>query len=96
MSDYPSKDNNNQGTQRERGSERMDGPETVRAYLRGCGPGASLVLHSYLHVEPCNDRASSAGAKLFFPHPGSVMGSSSCRQSTNESAARVAEAATDQ
>ena len=32
------------------------------------------VLHSYLHVEPCNYQASSAGAKLFFPHPGPGYG----------------------
>ena len=92
MSDYPSKDNNNQGTERE--DQRENG--WSRVYLCGCGPGAGLVLHSYLHVEPCNDQASSAGAKLFFPHPGPVMGSSSCRQSANGSAARVAEAATGQ
>ena len=70
----------------------MDGLKIVC----GCGPGASLVLHSYLHVEPCNDQASSAGAKLFFPHPGPVMGSSSCRQSANGRAAEVAEAALGQ
>ena len=42
----------------------------------GPGPVRAGVLHSYLHVEPCNYQASSAEAKLFFPHPGSVMGSS--------------------
>ena len=51
----------------------MDGWEAV-AVGAVCGralPGASRCpIHSYLHVEPCNYQASSAGAKLFFPHPG--------------------------
>ena len=86
MSDYPSQDNNNQGTERKR-EEGWDGPEPPQsaqcgAYLvSGGGPELAGVLHSYLHVEPCNYQASSAGAKLFFPHPGPVMGSSTWRQS---------------
>ena len=55
----------------------MDGWEAV-----GCGSGVRpcsawcepVSIHSYLHVEPCNYQASSAGAKLFFPHPGPGYG----------------------
>ena len=51
----------------------MDGREGGREAVCGRGLVRAGVLHSYLHVEPCNYQASSAGAKLFFPHPGPCL-----------------------
>ena len=69
----------------------MDGWEAVGAVCGRALPGASRCpIHSYLHVEPCNYQASSAGAKLL------VMGSQDWRQSTNGRAEQAAGAAIDQ